>query len=138
MNGFAAALTPQEARALARLPAVVSVRKDELSVRLFTTHSPQFLGLPGRAAWGALNGSEHAGEDMVVGVVDTGINIDSPAFDGAGYGPPPASWNGSCDFPGSACNNKVIGARFFHRGFDFFGDVDTARDPLSPRDVNGH
>jgi subtilisin family serine protease len=39
--------------------------------------------------------------------------------------PPPAKWKGRCDFNGSACNNKLIGARSFES------------DP-SPLDLDGH
>jgi len=60
--------------------------------------------------------------------------------------PIPSSWNGKCvggeDFdPSVHCNRKLIGARFYLRGFEeTYGTIDFTRDPeyRSPRDYLGH
>ena len=55
---------------------------------------------------------------------------------------PPKYWAGSCvttpDFPASACNSKLIGAKFFAKGAMATGPLDLAADWLSPRDAAGH
>ncbi|GJP39666.1 hypothetical protein CLOM_g24014 [Closterium sp. NIES-68] len=95
--------------------------------------------------WVANGGELSAGEDVVVGVIDSGIWPEHPSFSDTNssnaYGPPPSTWQGKCDttedFP--ACNDKVIGARFFINSFDQSGrQLNTARDFRSPRDVDGH
>lgn len=54
---------------------------------------------------------------------------------------PPARFSGECQtgegFDGSACNNKVVGARFYVDGFDFRFDRDPG-EVESPRDADGH
>ncbi|KAK9984511.1 hypothetical protein SO802_034036 [Lithocarpus litseifolius] len=41
----------------------------------------------------------------------------SPNFLGdEGVPPPPAKWKGKCEFNGTLCNNKIIGARLFQNG----------------------
>ena len=56
--------------------------------------------------------------------------------------PIPSYWRGTCnttsDFPPSSCNKKLIGARFFARGFLSRNSIDSSRDFMSPRDGNGH
>ena len=53
----------------------------------------------------------------------------------------PADWNGACeagdDFDAGACNNKLIGARYYLDGFlqEMFLDEN---EILSPRDADGH
>ncbi|KAM1050482.1 hypothetical protein ACFX13_032943 [Malus domestica] len=44
---------------------------------------------------------------------DTGIGPDHPSFSDEGVPPPPAKWKGKCDFNGTVCNNKLIGAQNF-------------------------
>jgi len=59
----------------------------------------------------------------------------SPVYD------PPAGFNGICqegpNFPGSACNNKLIGARYYNEGFLAQHELDSS-DFLSAKDVDGH
>ena len=54
---------------------------------------------------------------------------------------PPVAWNGTCEagiqFDASACNNKLIGARWFAEGAQASGPIDEG-EIFSPRDVDGH
>ena len=57
--------------------------------------------------------------------------------------PIPSYWKGKCnttaDFPPSACNKKIIGARYFMDGFLRQGyRLNAASDYKSPRDGSGH
>lgn len=109
-----------------------------------------FLGLPD-GLWDRLGGPEKAGAGVIVGVIDTGIFPEHPSFadrpEAAGHrnylGPPydpPKLWKGACQagegFSSSACNNKLIGARYFVAGFD--ADNLHPSEFLSPRDADGH
>lgn len=155
VNGFAALLTPAQAAAIAAMPDVISVEADALR-HVTTDNSPTFLGLDADGGlWEQLGGIESAGEDVIVGVVDTGIWPEHPSFsdqidfaDRPGesgkrtrvYGPPPADWYGSCQsgelWSQDDCNNKLIGARYFLDGFGHHGII--TDDYLSARDKDGH
>ncbi len=54
---------------------------------------------------------------------------------------PPENWNGVCqagpEFPEDACNNKMIGARYFFDGAADAGPIDDD-EIFSARDVDGH
>ena len=121
-NGFAAMLTFEQAAEIAKQPGVASVRPDELRY-LQTDNSPTFLGLTDAGgAW--LKG--YTGEDVVVGVIDSGIWPEHPSFaDDGSYAPLPITLedtpeNPACNFGNTAhnandvpfaCNNKLLGAR---------------------------
>lgn len=151
-NGFAAVMTPGQAAAAARRSDVVAVWADELR-QLTTDNSPDFLGL---TAEGGLYGQGHTGEDVIIGVIDTGIWPEHPSFsdeadftDRPGrsgkrslvYGPPPAGWHGTCQsgelWSQDDCNNKLIGARYFKDGFTN-NSINISGDYLSARDADGH
>ncbi|MCA1845070.1 MAG: S8 family serine peptidase, partial [Actinobacteria bacterium] len=113
--------------------------------------TPAFLGLPA-GIWARLGGPGEAGEGITIGVIDTGIYPEHPSFadtpngpDGRHYVGPaytaaPTGWKGTCqsgaDFPATACNHKLIGARYFVEGFG--AQNLKAGEFLSPRDANGH
>ncbi|GJP49451.1 hypothetical protein CLOM_g8654 [Closterium sp. NIES-68] len=145
LNGFAAQLTPAEARRLKRHPAVADVER-ERTVRVNMVHSPEFLKLDS-SLWPANGGQRSAGEGVIIGVIDSGIWPEHPSFsdpdlNGAAYSSVPARWRGECtttaDYP--ACNGKVIGARYFLKGAEGqFGDLDETQDDYrSPRDKVQH
>jgi subtilisin family serine protease len=165
--GFAARLTPGEADRLRSTPGVRALTPDGISYPLATKRAPSssggsgsgregpaFLGLPG-GLWKGLGGPEHAGEGVIVGVLDTGIYPDHPSFadrpDAAGAGesryqgpayqaPPASKWHGECqagaEFPATSCNNKLIGARYFVSGYG--PENLNEHEFLSPRDAVGH
>ncbi|CAI5537429.1 unnamed protein product [Closterium sp. Naga37s-1] len=143
-NSFAAQLTVAEARRLKRHPAVAEVERDQI-VRVTSVHSPEFLKLDS-SLWPANGGQSNAGEGVIIGVIDSGIWPEHPSFsnpdpNGAPYSTAPVRWRGVCtktkDF--TACNGKVVGARFFLKGMEReYGRVDSRLDYRSPRDMDQH
>ncbi len=79
-NGFAAELTEAQAQALRNVEGVVAVTKNEL-VTMDTSSTPTFLGLdaPG-GLWSQLGGVGSAGEDIIIGIIDSGIWPESESF----------------------------------------------------------
>ncbi|XP_030464713.1 subtilisin-like protease 1 [Syzygium oleosum] len=109
ISGFAAKLTAEEAKAIREKDGVLYVRPAK-ALSLHTTHTPDFLGLhQGVGLWKDSN----LGKGVIIGVLDTGIFPDHASFRDEGMPPPPAKWKGRCDFNGTSCNNKLIGARSF-------------------------
>ncbi|KAE7999037.1 hypothetical protein FH972_003522 [Carpinus fangiana] len=140
VNGFSVRLTPTQAVQLARVPGVLSVIPDQAR-QLHTTRTPQFLGLADNS--GIWPNSEYA-EDVIIGVLDTGIWPERLSFSDTGLSSVPTGWKGVCetghDFPASACNRKIIGARAFHKGYESFLErpMDESVESKSPRDTEGH
>ena len=75
-NGFAVSLTDAEATALARRPGVVAVSPD-IRQRLATSTTANFLGL---TAQGGLYSQGVKGDDVIIGIVDSGITAEHTAF----------------------------------------------------------
>ncbi|KAH0902855.1 hypothetical protein HID58_042358 [Brassica napus] len=84
----------------------------------FSTHTPAFLGFSDNSG---LWSNSNYGEDVIVGVLDTGIWKEHPSFSDSGLDPVPSTWKGACeigpDFPASSCNQKLIGAQAFYKGY---------------------
>ncbi|CAH2046287.1 unnamed protein product [Thlaspi arvense] len=166
INGFAAELTPEEASKLEKLEEVVSVieshpRKHETH----TTRSWEFVGLEDeekpdevdvrrqknhvdddrfRVGRKFLKHAKH-GDGVIVGVIDSGVWPESKSFSDKGMGPIPKSWRGICQtgfaFNSSHCNRKIIGARYYAKGYErYYGSFNATanKDFLSPRDPDGH
>ncbi|XVF17675.1 hypothetical protein REPUB_Repub10bG0143900 [Reevesia pubescens] len=137
INGFSATLTLSELEALKKSFGYVSFTRD-LSLRVHTTHTYQFLGLSSMSgAWTAPNG----GEDVIIGIVDTGIWPESESFNDEGLTKVPPRWKGKCEsgtkFNSSFCNKKLIGARFYNKGL--LANNPKVTIPMnSPRDISGH
>lgn len=145
-NGFSAVLTPTQAVLLAQTAGVLSVTPDEIRP-LTTDNSPDYLGLSGDGGlWDQLGGQGAAGEDVIVGVVDTGIWPEHPSFadrdaDGKRIYRQIPGWHGKCEpgeaFNASHCNQKLIGAQYFADGFLASAPL-ADNEYLSPRDADGH
>lgn len=116
LNGFAALLSEEEATKLSARTEVVSTFPSEGRWSPHTTRSWEFLGfeeglrgLDG-SAW--LPSGAKAGEDVIVGVLDSGIWPESRSFRDEGLGPVPARWKGMCQggdsFNPSTCNRSAI------------------------------
>lgn len=139
VHGFSARLTPEEARSL-RGQAGITAVLPEVRYQLHTTRTPVFLGLERSAD---LFPDSASARDVVVGVLDTGVWPDNKSFNDGGLGPVPATWRGECErgtnFSAARCNRKLVGARFFSRGYEAaLGLIDPTKEPKSPLDVDGH
>ena len=140
IHGFSTRLTPEEADSLMTLPGVILVLPEH-RYELHTTRTPLFLGLDVHNA--DLFPETGSSSDVVVGVLDTGVWPESKSFSDVGLGPVTSTWRGGCEavtnFTASLCNRKLIGARFFARGYEAtMGPVDESKESRSPRDDDGH
>ncbi len=152
-SGFAAELSEAQAQKLALTRGVLAVTKDEARA-LDTSTTPAFLGLSGAA--GFWNQTGATGENVIIGMVDSGVWPEHPSFsdrtgvngsatkDGKLSYQQIPGWHGKCTpgeaFTGTDCNQKLIGARYYNSGFGGNAGID-ARFPFefnSPRDWAGH
>ena len=158
-NGFAARLTGAQAKAMRSAPGVLAVSKQQ-TYSIDTSTTPGFLGLTDKGGlWDQLGGTKSAGEDIVIGVIDSGIWPESLSFSDrvSANGVPVAAPSGTVSYsaPGfktnkpcvngerwseNDCNNKLVIARYFNQGQG--GNPGINRDKpwefTSPRDYNGH
>ncbi|CAA0814582.1 Subtilase family protein [Striga hermonthica] len=140
VRGFSARLSAAQAAALSRVPGVVSVVPDAVRYP-HTTRTPKFLGLAD--TFGLWPNSDYA-DDVIVGVLDTGIWPELPSFSDEGLSPVPSHWKGSCvdapDFPATLCNRKIIGAKAFYLGYEASRGktMEESNESRSPRDTEGH
>ncbi len=152
-NGFSAELSAEQVAKLEATPGVVSVTKDTL-LQLETATTPAFLGLSGADGFYARTGVK--GEDVIIGIVDSGIWPEHPSYsdrtgtngngtqDGKLSYQQIPGWHGKCTpgvgFNASNCNQKLIGARFYNSGWG--GNAGIAElfpfEFNSPRDWGGH
>ncbi|CAN4118331.1 unnamed protein product [Withania somnifera] len=137
LHGFSAVLSIDEFEVLKKSPGFLSAYKDR-PVEAHTTHTPEFLKLnPASGLWPASG----FGQDVIIGVLDTGIWPESASFRDDGLSEIPKKWKGICkpgtEFSSSLCNKKLIGANYFNKGL-------LASDPTinismnSARDTDGH
>ncbi|RZC86700.1 hypothetical protein C5167_030052 [Papaver somniferum] len=139
--GFAARLTPSQASHLRLQPGFLAILPQEIH-QLHTTRTPSFLGLNDNS--GLWPNSEYA-DDVIIGVLDTGIWPESQSFNDTSIkNPVPKRWKGICesgpDFPSTSCNKKIIGARVYYKGIEekLRRRLNQTKDSKSPRDTNGH
>ena len=160
-NGFAAQMSDAQAAKLAGTPGVLAVMKDEMRTA-DTSSTPNFIGLTGRDGFWKEHGAK--GEDIIIGVIDSGIWPEHPSFSdrkprhhghwheffGRGHDEGDYAykrirgWHGTCQtgeqFTADDCNRKLIGARYYNSGFG--GDAGLKEvfpyEFNSPRDYDGH
>ncbi|KAI3948103.1 hypothetical protein MKX01_014702 [Papaver californicum] len=139
-KGFSAMLTEEEASLLSESDEILSIFPDT-ELDLHTTRSWDFLeSSSGMARIQRLypNGSN----DVIIGVIDSGIWPESPSFDDDGFSEIPSRWKGTCmegsDFKKSDCNRKLIGARYYDLTESSSNDTSKSKPIGSPRDETGH
>ncbi|KAK7262127.1 hypothetical protein RJT34_29687 [Clitoria ternatea] len=143
INGFSVHTTPSQAVRLRRSRGVKLVEKDR-GAKKMTTYTPEFLRLP-KGIWAQEGGDKNAGDGVVIGFVDSGINPLHPSF---AYDPiHPFKTNlshfvGACEtgplFPATSCNGKIVSARYFSAGAEAAATLNASLDFLSPFDADGH
>jgi hypothetical protein len=154
INGFAAALTSAQVKALMARPDVVSVQPSRTahldlagrSVGPPLAAEANHLGLGWDTnAWRAVGGADQAGRGVVIGIIDSGIWPENPSFaalplDAAGIRATYPGFTGSCGsgdrWADTACTGKIIAAQYFVDGFG--ADRVSSAEYLSPRDASGH
>ena len=140
LDGFSAVLSKAHLEQLEKMPGQLATFPDSFG-KLHTTRSPKFLGLE---KYGGAWPEGKFGEDMIIGILDTGVWPESESFMDKGMGSVPKRWRGSCEsrveFNSSYCNRKLIGARSFSKGLKRRGlNVSAPPDDYdSPRDFHGH
>ena len=137
-NGLAVDLSEEEAAILAESPLVKSISKDRIR-RLETFAGPEWIGAG--QIWSGQSGFPATeGENTIVGILDSGINWDSPSFDdptlnGYAHTNPFGETLGLCDLPEVRCNNKLIGV------YDYVTDIpstDEVEESTNGKDISGH
>ncbi|MDQ0745243.1 subtilisin family serine protease [Clavibacter sp. B3I6] len=159
-NGFSAALTAAQVRALGRSADVLSVEPDRTR-HTQSTPAMRALGLEGdHGLWAAAGGADKAGAGTVIADIDTGIAPDNPSIagrplrsspgdepyrDGTGIAFRKADgsvFHGACQtgpgFTAADCSTKLIGARYFDAGRRASGAALGPQEIRSPRDTLGH
>ncbi|XP_023884446.1 subtilisin-like protease SBT1.8 [Quercus suber] len=143
-HGFAASLDSDQADSLRRSDSVLGVYEDTLYT-LHTTRTPEFLGLNTESDSYNTQVLDQASNDVIIGVLDTGVWPESKSFDDSGLPQIPTRWKGQCesgpDFKPALCNKKLIGARSFSKGYRMASSGGYGTKPkevVSPRDNDGH
>ncbi|XP_062079325.1 subtilisin-like protease SBT3.18 [Humulus lupulus] len=145
-SGFSAILNSSQATILAERKEVISVFESKI-LKPHTTRSWDFLGLSlTKSSVGQPTPPQLAyGHDTIVGVIDSGIWPESPSFkEEAKMKPIPSRWRGECEKgerfnPQKDCNRKLIGARYYFKGFEAdFKTLIAAPEIKSARDFTGH
>ncbi|GAB3270611.1 hypothetical protein GCM10027449_05650 [Sinomonas notoginsengisoli] len=169
LNGFTAELTAAKAQELAKDAKVLTLSKDEQFAPDYTSNDFMKLSGP-QGSWATqFGGQENAGKGTVVGVIDTGYAPDNPFLAGEPVAPlangatpqigvpyrdadgkiamlkgDGTTFTGECQpgqaFDGTACNSKVISARYFADAF--LKSVPPAKrapqEVISPVDIASH
>jgi subtilisin family serine protease len=148
IGGVAMLVPADKVSTLSQLPGVAAVYPDSV-LQLDTDRTPTFIGAT--KLWNDLGGQESAGENVIVGVLDTGIWPEHPSFSdpdpsGKPYPAPapPISGTRQCEFSGGSnpgpafsCNNKLIGGDRFMATYDAVIGL-TPNEFTTARDDDGH
>ncbi|KAJ6817274.1 subtilisin-like protease SBT5.3 [Iris pallida] len=139
-RGFSAMLTPEQASKLQESDEVISVFESKMS-ELHSTHSWDFLGVKLPSKYGREVAFQ---SDVIVGSIDTGIWPESKSFGDEHLGSVPERFKGKCvtgqNFTQAHCNRKIIGARYYSKGFEVNTPFESVGLPFfrSARDADGH
>ncbi|ESQ55204.1 hypothetical protein EUTSA_v10024480mg [Eutrema salsugineum] len=153
-SGFAAILTPSQAKKISEHPSVIHVIPNRI-LKLQTTRTWDHLGLSriptslstsSTSSKGLLHDT-NMGSEAIIGVMDTGIWPESKVVEDQGLGPIPKRWRGKCvsgdQFNATIhCNNKLIGAKFYLDGLlaetEGKFNITELQEFKSNRDASGH
>jgi hypothetical protein len=149
-GGVAARVPANKIGKLLSQSGVVAIQRDALRQPLDDNTS--FIGATN--VWPTLGGSAHAGSNVVIGMIDTGIWPEHPMMSAAGVSAPAGGLKGCSDFatggdvahlgPAFTCNNKLIAAYaktatyMAVTGSDGQEFCNNATGVCSPRDSEGH
>jgi uncharacterized protein (TIGR03437 family) len=130
--------TPEDVAQLRSIPGVARVTPAP-RLRLNLDRAVNLANVP--AAWSALGGASNAGANVKIGIIDTGIDINHPAFQGFSTKPPAGFPKGDAAYT----NNKVIVAKSYvsMTAVGYYADPNdipatSLPDDYSPRDHVGH
>ncbi|KAJ6752533.1 hypothetical protein OIU85_002905 [Salix viminalis] len=121
-------------------PGVISVFENQERI-LHTTHSWEFIGFEANGAptLSSLQKKANFGEGVIIANLDTGVWPESKSFNDEGMGPVPSRWKGTCQAGGGfKCNKKLIGARYFNKGFASASPTPIPAEWNTARDTEGH
>ncbi|KAJ0638530.1 putative cucumisin [Helianthus annuus] len=111
--------------------------------RLHTTNSWKFLGIDSIPQYNKL--PKDIQSDVIIGVIDSGVWPESQSYNDYGLGPVPTRFKGECvsgqNFTRYNCNRKLIGARYYSKGFEAVnGPLERFNQTFfrSARDSEGH
>ena len=114
-GGVQARVPADQMRKLLKVHGVAAVQRDALGQPL--DDNTGFIGAT--SVWPTLGGQDHAGQNVIVGVIDTGVWPEHPMLADT-HGLPPLGKSFGCQFgdgtdvahlgPAFTCNNKLVGA----------------------------
>ena len=151
-GGVSATVPGNQVSTVLGVAGVEAVQKDSLQQPLAQDDATTFVGAA--AVWPSLGGEAHAGQGVLIGLLDTGVWPESPFFaDNAGLPAPVAPH--ACQFgdgsdtahlgPAFNCNNKLVGAYAFTHTYLTAHGSDGAAEfcnqaalTCSARDSEGH
>ncbi len=149
-GGVAATIPANSVGDLLNVPGVAAVQTDSLNQP--QDDNTTFIGA--QTVWPSLGGSASAGNNVTIGVIDTGIWPENPMFSAVGVPAPAGGLKGCSNFATGSdvahlgapftCNNKVIGA--YAKMATYIANIATDGQEFcnntthvcSPRDPEGH
>jgi minor extracellular serine protease Vpr len=144
LNAVFVSAPPDRVAELAAIPGVVGVRPMR-QMHMTLNKATQLMNAP--AAWSLVGGQSKAGAGIKIGILDTGIDQNHPAFQDSSLAFPDKTFP-KCSGSADACNytnTKVIVARSYVSQIVIGNEADPKNpaatsipDDYSPRDRIGH
>lgn len=128
INALLVWIPDDDAAALSSLPGVKKVYPVH-EVTMHLDHALPIHYVP--YAWARVGGMDKAGAGVKIGILDTGISPDHPAFQDPSLKPPPGYPKASKPENLALTNSKIIVARSYE-------DIYRSKDPDNARDLVGH
>ncbi len=134
LNAVFVKATREQAKQLGQLAGIKRVVQAR-RFKLMLNTAAEIVDMP--AAWNALGGVGNAGAGMRIGIIDTGIDIDHPAFDDSSLVLPPGFPKGRPEHL-AFTSDKVIAARSYVQLLSSQDPTFSRADDETPRDRVGH